>query len=68
MAEKIWGTFGRLIRKEANPKPHCVLLYFGPDHYQQFKRAILRYGGSSKGRRLRDKEEVIMRIIRLSTE
>jgi len=55
----------RLIREEgANPKPHCVLLYFGPDQYRQFKRAILRHGGSSTGRGLLGKEEAIMRIIR----
>ena len=59
----------RLINEDRpKTKSHCVLLYFSTDQYRQFRRAVLRHGGSSAGRGLVGKEEAIVRIIRLGNE
>jgi hypothetical protein len=59
----------RKIRENSQrSKPHCVLLYFGPEQYRQFRKAVLRHGGSSAGRGLIGKAEAIMRIIHLAQQ
>lgn len=51
--------------KTARPKRRCVVLYFGPSQYTEFKRAILANGGKPhSGRGLSGKERALMAIIR----
>jgi hypothetical protein len=55
----------RIMREDdQKPAPHCVLMYFSPQQYVQFKRAMILHGATSTGRGLARKEEAIMRLIR----
>lgn len=55
----------RIMREDdQKPAPHCVLMYFSPHQYVQFKRAMILHGATSTGRGLARKEQAIMRLIR----
>lgn len=36
---------------EAETKTHCVLMYFSPEQYAKFEKAVLSYGGKRGSRR-----------------
>jgi hypothetical protein len=48
------------------PKTRCVLLYFNRSEYQSFETAVLRNGGSRRGRGLVGKERAIIKALRKS--
>ena len=48
---------------ESETKTHCVLMYFSPEQYEEFEKAILSHGGERSGRGLIKKEEAILNII-----
>lgn len=55
----------RIMREDdQKPAPHCVLMYFSPQQYRQFRRAMVLHGATSTGRGLAGKEQAIMRLIR----
>ena len=55
----------RIMREDdQKPAPHCVLMYFSPQQYRQFRNAMVLHGATSTGRGLARKEEAIMRLIR----
>jgi hypothetical protein len=49
---------------EAAQKKRCVMMYFTPEQYQQFEKALLLHGATRSGRGLRDKEEATISLVR----
>lgn len=48
---------------DAEAKTHCVLMYFSPEQYEKFVKAILNHGGERRRRGLVKKEVAILNII-----
>ena len=53
-----------LVNDVQPPKTRCVLLYFNPADYRAFEAAVLKNGGSRRGRGLVGKEPAIIRALR----
>ncbi len=54
----------RIMREDDQKRaPHCVLIYFSPHQYRQFRKAMVLHGATSTGRGLAGKEQAIMRLI-----
>jgi hypothetical protein len=55
-----------LVSDVQPPKTRCVLLYFNPAEYRSFEAAVLRNGGSRRGRGLVGKEQALIKALRQS--
>jgi hypothetical protein len=51
-------------RRSTQTQRRCVLLYFSPDQYRQYERAMLNYGATRRGRGLTNKEAATIRMVK----
>lgn len=49
--------------EEPHPDTRCVVLYFTPEQYEAFEKAVLANGGVKSGRGLLGKEEALVKAL-----
>src|SRR5262249_27624053 len=49
-------------RRSTITQHRCVLLYFTPEQYRQYERALLKFGATRQGRGLANKEAATLRM------
>jgi hypothetical protein len=52
------------LKGEEHPQnSHCVLMYFSPQQYEEFEKALLSHGGSRSGRGILNKEQALINAL-----